>query len=162
MGFTGGIGSGTGTFDIIVQAGVSSFTFFVFGAAPGTVDYSISDVDIDCGDVTFFNPGDGRIDGKAGDRVVVYCDTTANPPALSVWGVTNDSQGHKLFSFKLADLLKAGNGGIMKKVEPMGSVFAKIDANGNFFVQWFGGPAGATGDKDFAKYGNCALPAVQK
>ncbi len=112
--------------------------------------------DITCGQ-TFFNPGDGRAAPLAGDRIVAYCNTTANPPTLDIWGVTNDSQGHRLFTFTVADLLKAGKAGILNKVEPMGSVFASTDGNGNFWVQWFGGPASATGTKDFAKSFACSF-----
>ena len=63
--------------------------------------------------------------------------------------------GHRLFTFTVADLLKAGKAGILKHVEPMGSVFAATDGNGDFVAQWFGGPANATGTKDFAKTFTC-------
>jgi hypothetical protein len=85
----------------------------------------------------------------------IACNTAANPPTLDVWGVTNDSQGHRLHLFTFADLVKAGAKGLFIKVEPLGSVFASVDANNHFVVQWFGGPAGATGDKDFRKSFTC-------
>ena len=95
--------------------------------------------------------GDGRVDAHAGDRLAIWCNTTQKPPNLDVWGIFNDSQGHRLFKFNFADLVKAGPKGEFKNIEPFGTLFASVDANNNFYVAWFGGPAGATGDKDFAK-----------
>jgi hypothetical protein len=114
-----------------------------------TSHYVLIDTSVVCG--VFFNPGDGRVDPRPGDRVVAYCGATT----LDVWGVTNDSVGHRLFTFNKADLVKAGASGILKNVEPMGSVFAAVSAEGVYTVQWFGGPAGATGTKDFAKTFTC-------
>jgi hypothetical protein len=115
------------------------------------------DITVGCAPAAFFNPGDGRVDPRPGDRVAVYCNTSATPPTLDVWGVTNDSIGHRLFTFAYADLLSAGSKGILKKVEPLGSVFASTDGNGNFLVKWYGGPAGAIGTKDFAKSFACGF-----
>ncbi len=107
--------------------------------------------------VQFFNPGDGRVDPRPGDRVAVYCNTADNPPNLVVYGIDNASHGLWLSKFIFADLVKAGPKGILRKVEPKGSVFAVVDANNYFTVQWFGGPAGATGSKDFAKSFTCSF-----
>jgi hypothetical protein len=127
----------------------------IINGTGGTLFWTITDEGSDCQPAQFFNPGDARSDGRPGDRIVVYCNTSANPPTLDVWGVTNDSKGHRLYKFNFADLVAAGSKGILRKVEPLGSVFARVDANNNFVVQWFGGPAGATGTKDFAKSFTC-------
>jgi hypothetical protein len=119
----------------------------------GTLFYTINDLNGTC--ASFFNPGDGRVDPLPGDLVAVYCNTAATPPTLDVWGVTNDSLGHRLFKFTYADLLKAGKSGIMKKVEPLGSIFASTDGSGDFTVRWFGGPDAANGANDFAKSFTC-------
>jgi hypothetical protein len=127
----------------------------VLNLSGGTVFWALTDETSDCQPAQFFNPGDARTDGRPGDRIVVYCNTSANPATLDVWGVTNNSLGQRLYKFNFADLVAAGPKGILKKVEPLGSVSARVDANNNFVVQWFGGPAGATGTKDFAKSFKC-------
>jgi hypothetical protein len=59
--------------------------------------------------VTFFTPGDGRVDPKPGDRLAVWCSTSADPASLSFYGVASDSKGFFLAAVKFADILKAGN-----------------------------------------------------
>ncbi len=141
-----------------VSYGGSSSTWYVsWNGFTGPVNWTLYDMDRDCQGQDTFDPADGRIAAAAGDRVAVYCNTTATPPNLDVWGVTDDSVGHKLFQFAYADLVKAGAAGIMKNVEPMGSIWAAVDANNNFTVKWFGGPAGAIGEKDFAKSFTCSF-----
>ncbi len=102
---------------------------------------------------TFYNPGDGRVDPRPGDRVAVYC--SANK--ITIYGVLNDSRGKFLATFTHADLVKAGAKGITKNVEPLGTVFISLSGTSNFSVRWTGGPAAATGVKDFAKAFTCAL-----
>jgi hypothetical protein len=102
---------------------------------------------------TFYNPGDGRVDPRPGDRVAVYCSADK----VSVYGVMNDSRGLFLATFTHADLIKAGAAGITKKVEPRGTVIISLTGTSNLYVRWTGGPAAATGVKDFAKAFTCAL-----
>jgi hypothetical protein len=108
-----------------------------------------------CPSGTFFNPNDGRVDPRPGDRLAVYCNTGANPPNVDVWGVLNDSSGRRLFTFTFSDLVKAGAKGITKKVEPLGTIHLSVDANNRFLAVWTGGPAAATGTKDFTKSFTC-------
>jgi hypothetical protein len=132
-------------------------TLNIVNGTGGTLFYTITDLNGDCGaaPAAFFNPGDGRVDPLPGDLVAVYCNTTAKPPTLDVWGVTNDSVGHRLYKFAYADLLKAGKSGLLKKIEPMGSIFASTNGSGDFSVEWFGGPDAATGVEGFAKSFTC-------
>lgn len=132
--------SSDGTLSVTIGGAVGGGAFF-------TVTFNCSS--------NFFNPADGRIDGRPGDRVVVYCNASANPATVDVWGVTNDSKGHRLYKFNFADLVVAGSKGILKKVEPLGSVSASVNANNTFVVRWYGGPAGATGAGDFVKIVTC-------
>ncbi len=60
-----------------------------------------------------------------------------------------------LFTFTYADLVAAGAKGITKNVEPLGTISLRVDANNNFLASWTGGPAAATGVKDFAKSFKC-------
>jgi hypothetical protein len=131
-------------------------TLNIVNGTGGTLFYTITDENGDCvAPAAFFNPGDGRVDPLPGDLLAVYCNSAATQPNLDVWGVTNDSIGHHLFKFTYADLLKAGKSGLLKNVEPLGSIRASTDGSGNFSVQWFGGPDSATGAKSFAKSFTC-------
>jgi hypothetical protein len=134
---------------ILVQVYVAPITGLVpygFGV-PGR--WVLVDAEGTCPE--YFNPNDGRVDPRPGDRVAAYCGATT----LAVWGVTDDSVGHLLFTFNKADLVAAGASGILKAVEPLGSVSAAVNADGIYTVRWYGGPAAATGTKDFAKIFTC-------
>jgi hypothetical protein len=112
--------------------------------------------------ITWFNPGDGRIDGRPGDRIAVWCNTTATPPNIVVYGVgdnaTNGSHGFWLGTFNNADLLKAGKAGLTKNAGAgNGTISAMQDGHGNFYVAWNGGIFKATGQGDFAKSFSCTF-----
>jgi hypothetical protein len=144
-----------------VYTGAASGTITVTGTITivngtgGTLNYTTYDTN--CAPPTFFNPGDGRVDPRPADRVVVYCKPGANPPSVDVWGVLNDSTGRRLYTFAYADLVAAGAKGITKNVEPLGTISLRVDANNNVLASWTGGPAAATGVKDFAKSFTCSF-----
>ncbi len=100
---------------------------------------------------TWFNPGDGRVDAKPGDRIALYCDQTSR--ALIVYGVRNDSTGFYQGRFAYKDLLAAGKNGLSVNNGTNGVVSASTDGKGNFWVAWNGGQYGANGrpDQGFAK-----------
>jgi hypothetical protein len=102
---------------------------------------------------SWFNPGDGRIDPRPGDRVAVYCQADT----VTVYGVLDNSQGVLLSTFKYADLVKAGTSGITRSVEPKGTVFIGLSGTSDLLVKWMGGPAAATGTRDFMKSFTCNL-----
>jgi hypothetical protein len=109
------------------------------------------------GGVTFFNPNDGRVDPRPGDRLAIYCNTTANPPTIGVYGIRDDSRGVFLATFNVRDLLRARR--ITRALGSLGTLNAiAIDANGNFYIAWTGGPYGATGQGIWAKAFNCRFP----
>jgi hypothetical protein len=109
------------------------------------------------GGVTFFNPNDGRVDPRPGDRLAIYCNTTANPPTIGVYGVRDDSRGVFLATINVRDLLRARR--ITRSLGSLGTLNAiAIDANGNFYIAWTGGPYGATGQGIWAKSFNCRFP----
>ncbi len=134
--------AGAGSAVLTVNCATRTYTVQNYGSGAGS---------------TFYNPGDGRVDPRPGDRLAVYCNTGANPPTVDVWGVLNDSSGRRLFTFTFASLVAAGDKGITRKVEPLGTIFLRVDANNNFLASWTGGPAAATGVKDFAKSFTCAF-----
>ncbi len=154
-------GTGTGG-DISLSASIPPFA----SGAPGVGLYLYENsaavfirdpyIQSECetrGAKTFFNPGDGRVDPRPGDRVAVYCSADK----ITVYGVLNDSRGVFLATFSHADLIQAGAAGITKKVEPRGTVIISLSGTSSFYVRWTGGPAAATGVKSFAKAFTCAL-----
>jgi hypothetical protein len=78
--------------------------------------------------VTWFDPGDDRVDPRPGDRLAAYCNTTANPLSINVYGVEDDGKGVFLTTFNNVDLLKAGPKGIIKSVNGLGTVSMMQDA----------------------------------
>lgn len=111
------------------------------------------------GAVTWFAPGDGRIDPRPGDRLAVWCNAASNPQDVVVYGIADNqpdwNKGFYLASFANADLLKAGHGGITKALGPNGTVSMMTDGKGEFYVAWNGGQYGANGHGDFAKSFTC-------
>lgn len=108
---------------------------------------------------------DGRVDGKCGDRIAVYCNTAATPPNLEVWGVGTDSKGVHLTKFVFSDIEKAGSQGIYKNLGKLGVISAAVDSQNNFWVAWNGQvsvPSGAfyadgQPDHGFAKGFQCSF-----
>jgi hypothetical protein len=86
------------------SAGTFSVTFAVASSAG-----SVFTVHFACNESLSFNPGDGRVDPQAGDRLVIWCNTSGSTPNLLIYGVGSDSKGIFLATVNFADLLKAGN-----------------------------------------------------
>lgn len=112
--------------------------------------------------ITSFNPADGRVDPRPGDRVAVWCNTSATPPNVVVYGVgdsaTNGSHGFLLGQFSESDLLKADSTGItLNAGAGNGTISVQTDGQGHFYVAWNGGKFHATGQGDFAKSFSCAF-----
>jgi hypothetical protein len=105
----------------------------------------------------FFNPGDGRVDPRPGDRLAIWCNTAATLPTIGVYGVKDDSKGVFLATINVPDLLKTKR--INRALGSLGQLdVAALDANGNFYIAWTGGPYGATGQGVWAKAFNCTFP----
>jgi hypothetical protein len=98
--------------------------------------------------------GDGRADGRPGDRIAIYCDA---PDSLVVWGIDNESRGFPLTTFSAQQLKRAGPRGITRKLGSLGSISASVDAKNNFWVAWNGGVFSANGlpNRGFAKGFQC-------
>ncbi len=103
-----------------------------------------------------FNPGDARVDPRAGDRVAVYCNLGGdNANTIGVYGILDDGTGKYLTTFRVGDIVKAGGNGITRSVEPLGAVYISVSGSNSFYVKWMGGPADATGQGDFRKRFTC-------
>ncbi len=111
----------------------------------------------------FYNPNDGRVDPHPWDRLAIWCNTSANPPTLDIWGVGNDSKGFRLLRLVFADLAKTGN--LSRSTGRLGNLLITVDAQNNFTVVWRGqvsAPGGsfvADGNPDhgFAKSFRCGF-----
>lgn len=103
--------------------------------------------------VTFCNlSADGRIDGKCGDRIAVYCNAHATPPNLDVWVIDTSSIGHELAKLPLSSLVPS----LTENLGANGIIHAGSDASGNGWVTLSGGPYGGTGTGDWAKTFKCS------
>jgi hypothetical protein len=130
--------------------GTLSYTVPSGGLPPGAIGVGFNlnyangtvIVQASCGtpQVTWCNlGGDGRVDGtKCWERIVVYCNTSNDPPTLDLWGVGLDSKGFRLTTFSFSDLSKAGPKGLTKDLGKLGKVSAAVDAQNNFWVAWNG------------------------
>ncbi len=112
--------------------------------------------------VTFFVPGDSRINGFAGDHVAVYCNlntTGAMAQTVDIWGMDSLGRGFRLGLFNYADILAAGAKGLSRNLGSNGTVFVMVDSTGRYFYAgWMGGSYNATGQGDFTKTFTCLFP----
>lgn len=146
---------------LFVFTGVSNGSFSLIGpvnavisASSGPINWALIDLSSDCKvDVTFFNPGDARLDPRPADRLAVYCNSTT----LDVWGVGNDSRGRRLIIFSLADVIAAGAAGLQQSLGSDGIIAVGYYGQNIFGVSWLGGPLNANGQGDFRKTVTCAF-----
>ncbi len=107
----------------------------------------------------FFDPKDGRLEPKPGDRIAVWCDEKEQ--RIVVYGVTELGKGFELAIFNIPELIMASRGGLTKAVGGAGTISAYGDPKGYFYVAW-NGAHGANGLGDFAKSFSCkVLPFSQ-
>ncbi len=99
----------------------------------------------------WFNPGDGRVNGQPGDRLVVDCDEDR----IIVYGVNDESLGFLLAAFSNEEVLAAGPAGIYVDLGEEGVLSISGDGVGNFWAAWNGGKFNATGQGDWAKGFHC-------
>jgi hypothetical protein len=113
--------------------------------------YPASSASAPSGAVTFFNPGDDRIDPRPGERITVWCN---QKDKIVVYGIADDQPANKsgfllgVFSYK--EVKAAGEKGLTKKVENLGSVSISIK-DGWAWIAWNGGKYNATGRDIFVK-----------
>jgi hypothetical protein len=102
--------------------------------------------------ITFFNPGDSRVDPRPGDRVIAYCNDNG---IIDVWGIKDDSTGYRLTTFAYEDVAAAGSTGLTTFLGGSESVSISADSQDNFWLAWNGGPYG-----NFAKGFACDYEIV--
>jgi hypothetical protein len=110
-----GAGNYTGVVGIPTQpAGTSlrinvtdstGFTQLFINCTPGATASASSP-----GAVLSYDPGDGRVNPKPGERIAVWCNTGGNTPNLLFYGVDPESKGFFLATINFADILKGTNG----------------------------------------------------
>ncbi|GEM_PF-3150016 len=166
----GSIGAGGGSTSFSVPAG-HTYLFGYSGVSSGSIPFTgpvsvtvsfgsgpyswaILDLTINCAtSATFFSPGDGRLDPRPADRLAVYCNSTT----LDVWGVGNDSRGHRLIIFSLAKVIAAGSTGLQQNLGGDGIVAVGYYGRNLFGVSWIGGPLNGNGQADFRKTVTCSF-----
>ncbi len=137
----------------------STITWRCIAAGPTTVTIDNDSLSPGSKALEFFTPGDGRINGRPGDRIAAWCNTSGEHAGLlDVYGVDDRGKGFQLTTFNLPDVVAAGSKGITKDLGPTGSVSASSNGQGDFWVAWNGGSFGANGSGDFAKGLNCNIP----
>ena len=99
---------------------------------------------------------DGRVDGRPGDRIAIYCKTDTN--TLEVWGIDRSGNGFLAALFDYYAVVGAGSAGVTRYIGINGSISASVDSQNNFWVAWNGGQYNATGQGDFAKGFHCDYP----
>lgn len=111
------------------------------------------------GAVTFFDPGDGRVDGKPGDRLAVWCNTDEDPQNIVVYGIGDQSNGsHGFFLIKVTPEKVEANSESIRTFDAgtgNGTVSIEGDGKGDFYIAWNGGIFHATGQGPFAKTVYC-------
>ncbi len=109
--------------------------------------------------VTWFDPGDSRVSGGAGDRIAVYCNAAPSAPDVpnvDVWGMDSTGKGMRLARVFYADLVAAGKKGLTLNLGANGVVYIGVAADGTtLWAAWQGGPYNATATGDFAKVLSC-------
>jgi hypothetical protein len=119
----------------------------------GTIYYTVIAPPTPGAGVSFFNPQDGRVDPRPGDRIAVYCNNP-NPDRIVVYGIADDVPGPRngfllvVFSYKA--ILAAGDKGVTLSAGENGTVSASL-MKGWFWIAWNGGKYRATGQGDFKK-----------
>ncbi|MBX3064167.1 MAG: hypothetical protein KF726_14410 [Anaerolineae bacterium] len=109
--------------------------------------------------VSFFNPGDGRVDPRPADRVAAYC---GSEDTIKVIVIGSEGKGQGEVFFNLQTLLKKGERGETKSptsytaenVGKLGKVSLsaqEFDGIIYFYLAWNGGYYNATGVGDFSK-----------
>lgn len=101
-----------------------------------------------------FNPYDGRVDARAGDRVAVYCYDKYRE--IEVWGTDEQSNGIYLTTFEYDDVLAAGKKGQTLGVGKLGTVSLSVDTQYHFYLIW-NGPYNALKHGDFQKSFSCVF-----
>ncbi|MHB8626579.1 MAG: hypothetical protein ACYDBJ_12610 [Aggregatilineales bacterium] len=101
-----------------------------------------------------YNPYDGRVDPKAGDRVAVWCSIKYRD--IDVWGTDEQSQGMYLATFNYDDVLAAGSDGQTLSAGGLGTVTLSVDDAFHFTLFW-NGPYTALRHGDFQKSFTCVF-----
>lgn len=110
--------------------------------------------------VTWFDPGDNRINPLPGDRLAIYCNQTPVEHQVVIYAVDNDSNGFLLGTFSNGQIISAGPSGIQKNLGVTGllTVTGKLSNGVSYFwVTWNKGQYGGNGQGIWAKAVQCTF-----
>ncbi len=110
----------------------------------------------------WFDPGDDRVEGKAGDRLVVWI----NPEPVKgdfqfvVYGVNPEGFGFLLTTFSGKEIRNAGEAGVYHNLGNLGVVSISESSPEYFWLAWSGGPYNANGQGLWAKGFHYVFPKL--
>jgi hypothetical protein len=102
-----------------------------------------------------FDPGDGRVNARTGDRLAVWC----RPDSLDVWGIDGQAVGQRLAMFTPEELSTASSKAVSKNLNGHGTLTVSVNKDGSYEIALKGGEVGATGVGPFAKTAPCPVIA---
>lgn len=149
---------------ILLLAGLL-ILFAVVTLGPGLITRRGQNLDcppekVGCGaassqNITFdYRPGDGRVEGNAGDLIALYCQREYRK--IDVYGIQN-SAGRYLDSFEIDKLRAARPSGLSVDLGQQGVVsLAALDSN-KFYVALKGGGITSAGLNYYAKVFMCSF-----
>ena len=150
------------TYTIVLTGAINSTTqvpnWPISGPIPAPIPpyttLTITDDSVDCGagSGTFFNPGDGRVNGLPGDRLVVYCNTGGFFPNLDIYVIAPGGAGKHLAQVLASDLLKPN---FSLNLGSNGILTGGVNMNSAGYVALQGGPYGGTATGDWLKTFSC-------
>lgn len=90
---------------------------------------------------------DGRVEPNPADVMAVYCIVSKSQ--IKIVGISRDSQGYDLATFKYTDVRAAAPNPVVQNVPGQGTVALQVDFDDNFTLKWSGGPWGGDQWKAF-------------
>ncbi len=103
-----------------------------------------------------FDPGDGRVNARTGDRLAVWC----RPDSLDVWRIDNQAVGQRLAMFTPEELSKVSSKAVSRELNGHGTLTVSLNKDGSYEIAWKGGEMGATGVGPFSKTAPCPVLAA--
>ncbi len=101
-----------------------------------------------------YQAGDGRVEGNAGDLIVLYCQPQYQ--AISVYGIVKNA-GVQLASFEADKVRAAGAAGLTINLGDNGTASMRLTPDNAYYLVLKGGIVAAAGLDTYAKVFHCAF-----